>query len=110
MLGIYFAISLSAGGYVEVRDNGNYRRDTPYRSGDVFRVAIEGGAVKYYKNGVLFHTSTVAPIYRLTVDASLSNLNATISSAVIGMNVAPTPTPIPNAIDDARTFCPSALS
>lgn len=42
---------------------------------------------------VLFYTSTVAPNYPLTVDASMSNLNATIASAIIGMNAAPTPTP-----------------
>jgi len=31
--------------------------------GDRFRVAIEGGVVKYRKNGTLLYTSTVTPVY-----------------------------------------------
>lgn len=42
---------------------------------------------------MLFYTSTVAPNYPLTVDASMSNLNTTIAGTIIGMNAAPTPTP-----------------
>ncbi|MGI8731748.1 MAG: hypothetical protein ACR2LM_00405 [Pyrinomonadaceae bacterium] len=46
---------LLTGGYLEVREKGNYRRDTPYQAGEVFRVAVEAGTVKYYKNGALLH-------------------------------------------------------
>src|SRR5947207_2076959 len=47
---LYFII----GGYVEVRENGIYRTDTTYARGDTFRIAAEGNAIKYYKNGELF--------------------------------------------------------
>jgi hypothetical protein len=42
-----------------------------YTTGDVLRVAVEGGVVKYRKNGTLLYTSTVAPTYPLLVDTSL---------------------------------------
>jgi prepilin-type N-terminal cleavage/methylation domain-containing protein len=32
-----------------------------YAAGDVFKVAIESGVVKYYKNGTLIYTSTYSP-------------------------------------------------
>ncbi len=38
---------------------------TPFVVGDVFRIGVEGGLVKYRKNGVLFHTNPIAPSYPL---------------------------------------------
>ena len=52
-------------------------------TGDVFRIAVESGVVKYYKNGTLFYTSTVAPVYPLLVDSSILSLNGTVTNAVI---------------------------
>lgn len=79
---IDFAIRLG-NGYAEVRENNVYRTDTPLVSGDRFKVAVEGGVVKYYKNGVLFYTSTVAPTYPLLVDTSLLSAGATVTNATI---------------------------
>lgn len=84
---IDFAIHLDGGGYVFVYENGS-RIAGPgvgdefgtYMAGDVFRVAVESGTVKYYKNGSLFYTSTVAPTYPLLVDTSLYSLGATITN------------------------------
>jgi hypothetical protein len=42
-----------------------------------------GGQVKYLKNGIVFHTSTKAPVYPLLMDASLTSFGATIKNAVI---------------------------
>ena len=42
-----------------------------YRAGDRFRVAVEGGIVRYRRNGVLFYTSAVTPAYPLLVDTAL---------------------------------------
>jgi len=55
---IAFAIELTGGGTAEVRENNNYRSQTNYVTGDVFRVSIEGGVIKYYKNGVAFYTNS----------------------------------------------------
>ncbi len=79
---ILFAIRLQTG-YVDVRESGVYRASSTFVAGDVFRVAVESGVVKYYQNGKLLYTSAAAPVYPLLVDTSLFNLGATVSNAVI---------------------------
>ena len=79
---IDFGIRLQSG-IAEVRENGIYRTDTTFAAGDVFRVAVTAGVVRYSKNGAVFYTSTVVPTYPLFLAAALANLNATISNAVI---------------------------
>jgi RHS repeat-associated protein len=54
-----------------------------YTTGDKLRVAIEGGVVKYRKNGTLLRTSTLAPTYPLYAGGAPFNNGATVSSAVI---------------------------
>ena len=99
---IDYAIHLTAfsyrGGMVaEVRENGVYKTETSYRSGTVFRIAVESDVVKYYRDGGLFYTSQVKPSYPLVADAALLNLNATISNALISTPKDTTP-PIISAI------------
>jgi hypothetical protein len=60
-----------------------YRAQLTYAAGDVFRVAVESGVVKYSKNGTVFYTSTMAPQYPLLLDTTFYSLNATIGNAVI---------------------------
>jgi hypothetical protein len=57
-----------------------------YVAGDIFRVSVESGVVKYYKNGALIYTSSVAPVYPLIVDSALNHTNATITNAKIFAN------------------------
>jgi glucose/arabinose dehydrogenase/subtilisin family serine protease len=85
---IDFAIHLNGASSAEVRENGIYKSDTPYRSGDVFRVAVVGTQVRYSRNGVVFYTSAKAPAYPLLVDASLGTVGATISNAMISASAA----------------------
>ncbi len=80
---IDFAIKLTEFGVAEVRENNAYRIDTTYTGSDVFRVSIESGAVKYYKNGSVFYTSGGAPSYPLRVDAAMLNLGGTVNNAVL---------------------------
>jgi len=80
---IPFAFKIVSG-YAEVRENGVYRGDTPVVTGDVLRVSAQSGAIKYSKNGTVFYTSGVAPVYPLRADTALTSLNATVSNAVIG--------------------------
>ena len=81
--GIDFAIKLTATGFAEVRENGAYAGEIKYQSNDVFRIAIEDGQVKYYKNGELFYTSLNEPAYPLVVKASFINFNSRINNVVI---------------------------
>lgn len=81
---IDFAVHLNTGGAFYVVENGTSRGYFgDYRSGDVFRVAVESGTVKYYRNGALFYTSRVAPRYPLLLDASLNGQGSTIANAII---------------------------
>jgi len=80
---IDFGFRLSEGGIAEVRENFVYQADTTYVAGDVFRIAIEGGVVKYYKNGVRLFTSSKAPAYPLKADATFTSIGGTINNASI---------------------------
>ena len=81
---IAYAIYLTAGGTVQVYESGVYRGDFgAYATGDVFRVALEGGAIKYRKNGTLFYTSTVTPMLPLLVDTSFYSPGATLVNVML---------------------------
>ena len=80
---IEFAFYVSASGlriYEAGTDRGSFGT---YTSTDRLRVGVEGGVVKYRKNGVLLYTSTVAPVYPLLVDASLNTVNSELIDVVI---------------------------
>ncbi len=81
---IDFAVKLTETGIAEVRENNVYTAETPYRTGDVFRVAVQAGVVRYYKNGGLFQSSVKAPTYPLFADASFLTVGGRIDNAVIG--------------------------
>jgi hypothetical protein len=80
---IRFAISLWPNGVADIREDGVYGASTNYLPGDIFRIAIEGGKVLYYKNGQLLYTSSIAPTYPLRAAASLLTPGATVSNAII---------------------------
>jgi hypothetical protein len=78
---------LGEGFYAEVRESGVYKSETICTSGTVFRIAIEGNRVRYYRNGELFHTSARSPVWPLSAATSLLHLNAGISYAVMAARV-----------------------
>ena len=93
VLDIAYAIELGGTGMVAIWESGTHRGYFgTYVTGDVFRVAIEGGSVKYRKNGSLLYSSSVTPHYPLLVDTSLFSTGATVQavviSGVLGENVA----------------------
>jgi YD repeat-containing protein len=96
-----FGIDLAGNGQIYIYEAGVSRGTFgSYGAGDVFRVAIEGGVVKYRKNGVLLYTSTVAPSYPLLVDCALANLNGTLNEVKIsGSLQASDPYTPPPAVD-----------
>jgi hypothetical protein len=79
--GILYAIRLQ-GTTAEVRESGVYKSETSFSSGDVFRLAINGGTVTYSKNGHVFFTSAGAGS-PLSVAVSLLDLNATVTNITI---------------------------
>ena len=81
---IDFAIKLTDFGIAEVRENNLYKAETPYRTGDVFRISVGGGMVRYAKNGLVFQTSLSAPVYPLVVQAAFISLGGSIENTVLG--------------------------
>jgi hypothetical protein len=75
-------------GSLYIYEGGVYRAGGgAYAVGDKLRVAVEGGLVKYRKNGVLVYSSTVPPTYPLNVDTSLYSAAAAILDATVGVPV-----------------------
>jgi hypothetical protein len=85
---IDFAVYLNADGRVHVYEAGVFRGTFGgYAGGDWFQVAVVSGAVQYVHNGVVFYTSTVAPVYPLLVDSALYTSGATLTNAVVTGNL-----------------------
>ena len=61
----------------------------PYQAGDIFRIEVAGGVVRYYRNGVLLRESTRAPSYPLVLDTALTAAGATVQNAVINTGTPP---------------------
>jgi len=84
----------------EIRENGVYKAEGPYAATDVFTIAIESGAVKYSRNGVLVYTSVTPVPGPLVVDTTLLSIGATVSivdgsGSTIPPPAPPTPAPTP---------------
>jgi subtilisin family serine protease len=54
-----------------------------YATGDLLRVAVVGGVVKYSRNGTVFYTSAQVPTYPLLVDTWLYYLGATLNNVFV---------------------------
>jgi PA-IL-like protein/EF hand len=81
---IDFAVRLNGNGWADVMENGAYvGGDTEYRAGDVFRVEVVAGRVRYLKNGQMMHVSQKWPTYPLVFDVALGSVGATIANARI---------------------------
>lgn len=82
---IDFAILLASNGTFYVFESGTFRGVFgAYVAGDLFQVAVEGGVVKYLRNGGVFYTSGGAPEYPLLVDTALYTPGATLIDVVLG--------------------------
>ena len=89
---IDFAFRFNGAGSADVLENGVYAGgDTPYGAGDVFRVAIVGGRVQYFRNGTFLRESARTPAYPLLLDVALGSLGATVGDAVLGFTPAASP-------------------
>jgi hypothetical protein len=76
---IDFAVYLMSNGNVRVYESGALRGTFgAYAMGDIFRVEVTGGTVRYSRNGTVFYTSLVAPTFPLLVDTSLYNNGSSI--------------------------------
>jgi hypothetical protein len=81
---IDFGIDLVPNGVVYIFEKGINRGSVgSYQTGDVFRIAVSGGIVRYFKNGTILYTSGQTPTFPLLVDTWLYFQGATINNAMI---------------------------
>jgi hypothetical protein len=81
---IDFAIRFNGNEWADILEDGQYvGGDTDYRAGDVFRVEVVGGRVRYLKNGQVMYVSQRRPQYPLVLDVSLGSMGASIQNARI---------------------------
>ncbi len=80
----------------EIREKNVYKKDGTFLATDQFTIAVEGSAVKYYRNGTLVYTSLTPVVGPLVMDASLGSIGATVQALVF----APPPPPAPAAPTD----------
>src|SRR2546428_4857183 len=88
---IDFGFRFNGGGWADILENGAYQSggDTPYAAGDVFRVALVGGNIRYSRNGTLLLEHQRSPVYPLVLDTSLGSMGATIHHAQVVVTTAP---------------------
>ena len=81
---IQYAVHLRSNGNLRIYESGSNRGDVgSYSSGDVIRIKVDNGQVKYYRNSTLVYNSNVTPTLPLIVDVSLYNVSATLENVVI---------------------------
>jgi hypothetical protein len=80
---INFAIRLQSG-VAEVRESGGYKTEIAFSAGDRFRIAVEGGVVRYSKNGTAFYASASQAGYAVRVHAVLFDMNGAIGGVTLG--------------------------
>lgn len=81
---IQYAVYLRGDGNVEIFESGNSRGTFGnYLANDIFKVAVELGVVKYYKNNVLFYISSVTPTLPLLVDVSINSVDGTVNDVLV---------------------------
>ena len=83
---ISYGMHLGDDGAITIHEGvGVYGVFGTYSTGDKLRVSIEGGVVKYRKNGTLLRTSTVAPTYPLYAGAAIYSNAGTVTNAVLSI-------------------------
>ena len=80
---ILFGFSFWENNAWDIREAGVYQTEGTYAAGDVFKVAVESGQVKYYRNGVLVYTSTGTPAASMVLDTTLVTVGAKVMNAVV---------------------------
>jgi hypothetical protein len=85
-----YSFSIWPNGAFEIRERGVYRGEGSFIAGDRFRVSIDGDHVVYSVNDAAVYTSTVAPVFPMALDVTLSSRGASLyHSTVVAL---PTPT------------------
>ena len=85
-LSIDHAFVIGATGVLQLFESGILVRTATHSAGDVLRLAVENGIVRYYQNGIPLYSSTTLPSLPLFVDASIYTVGGTIDDVRVGNN------------------------
>ena len=81
---IDFAFRFNGAGQADVLENGIYvGGDTSYGVGDLFRIAVVAGTVRFSRNGSVVLQRSTNFTYPLRMDVALANLGASLRGAMI---------------------------
>jgi hypothetical protein len=81
---IQYGIYLLTNGTAQVLESGTNRSSiSSYSTNDIFKISVEAGIVKYYKNATLIYTSLVLPVLPLLVDVSIYTVGGTVTNALV---------------------------
>lgn len=81
---IDFAFYLTNQGTVNIYEGGAYRGAYgSYVAGDLFRVEVNDGVVRYLRNGQVLAVSSQTPVSPLLVDTSVYSTSATLTGVVV---------------------------
>jgi endonuclease/exonuclease/phosphatase family metal-dependent hydrolase len=102
--GIDYAFKFWGTSTWEIRERNTYRKEGTFSASDVFKVAIEGTAVKYYRNGSLVYSSSVPVSGAMVVDATLVSIGAKVQASTDASAPAPAPDPTPTPAPTGSTL------
>lgn len=81
---IDFAVYLRNNGTISIYESGTNRGNFgSYNTGDLFRISLEQGSVRYYQNGELLRIASSVPQLPLVADLSFRDDGATATNLVI---------------------------
>jgi RHS repeat-associated protein len=81
---VEYGLHLMDNGALEVLESGNNRGTYgSYSVGDVLKVAVVSGVVKYYRNNTVIYTSGVTPSYPLYLDTSFYSPGSKLKGALL---------------------------
>jgi endonuclease/exonuclease/phosphatase family metal-dependent hydrolase len=101
---INYAFNFSSASTWEIRELGVYKADGSYSAADVFKIAIEGTTVKYYRNDTLVSTSKTAVPGPLVMDTTLVSVGSAVQVVASGGTTTTAPT---TAAPTAPTTAPT---
>lgn len=80
-----YAMVLQTNGRYTIYESGSWRKgNIPYAAGDVLRISVENGVVKYFKNDGLVYTSSASPTLPMLVDVSLKAEGTSVGNVIVG--------------------------
>jgi RHS repeat-associated protein len=81
---VEFGLILRSDGTLGVMESGTSKGTYgAYYAGDVLKVAVVSGSVKYYRNSSLLYTSLTSPSYPLYLDTSFYTSNSTLAGGLL---------------------------